>query len=387
VHSDPGFGQPATKRVKRYSAVLAATSIGVLTLVSFGSIASAHGHGGNGGGGTTTTTTPPPTTTTAPPTSTLLEGAYINAADPSGVGAFGVTTGTKPTIASEYLPASSGWSGMDGSGGSLSWMFSPSQGGWTGTGYTLSLGVPMIPTNAAGKAQGTLAIGAEGSNPYRAYFATLADTLIAAGEGNAYLRLGWEFDGNWYAWDALTPTAEKNYAAYFDNIVTTMRAARVTGDPAPNFSFVWNPDGAAFIGGSSGGASYNVELAYPGAAYVTDVALDIYDESWNTPFTPANAWATTTLPALQAAQTFAKTEAKPMAIAEWGVTLTTEGSGLGDDPLYMNDMIVWMKNPANNVVYESYFDNDTIPDGGDTNAQLTGGDFPKSLAGFMADLG
>ena len=35
--------------------------------------------------------------------------------------------------------------------------------------------------------------GATGA--YNAYFVTLAQTLVAAGESDAYLRLGWEFDG------------------------------------------------------------------------------------------------------------------------------------------------------------------------------------------------
>jgi hypothetical protein len=47
-------------------------------------------------------------------------------------------------------------------------------------------------------------------------------------------------------------------------------------------------------------------------------------------------------------------------------------------------MVAWMK--ANGVAYETYFDYNTIPFGGDTNALLTGGDFPNSLAAFIADV-
>ena len=90
-----------------------------------------------------------------------------------------------------------------GPGGSLAWLTDA----WAGKGYTLSLGVPIIPTDSSGVAQGTLAAGATGA--YNSYFVTLAQTLVAAGEGNSYLRLGWEFDGNWYpSWDADTPAAE-----------------------------------------------------------------------------------------------------------------------------------------------------------------------------------
>ena len=60
-----------------------------------------------------------------------------------------------------------------------------------------------------------------------------------------------------------------------------------------------------------------------------------------------------------------------------------DGHGLGDDPLYVNNLIAWMKNPANDVAYESYFDFD-VP--GQVDA-ITDGNFPNSLAAFSADLG
>ena len=314
---------------------------------------------------------------TAPLSSTSLhQGAYVGPANPAGIASFAGATGTKPTIASDYLPASSGWSGMDGANGSLSWLFAQ---GWEGTGYTLSLGVPIIPTNAANTPVGSLAAGATGA--YNAYFVTLARTLVAAGESNTDLRLGWEFDGNWYAWDALTPAAESNYAKYFQQIVTAMRSV-----PGEAFKFVWNPDASAFVG-QSVVSNYSVDLAYPGSAYVDYVGLDVYDQSWVTPLTPANAWANTTLPALSAAKSFAAAQSEPMAVSEWGVAIRPDGHGLGDDPLYVNNLIAWMTNPTNGVAYESYFNYNTLPSGGDTNAELTGGNFPNSLAAFSADLG
>ena len=50
---------------------------------------------------------------------------------------------------------------------------------------------------------------------------------------------------------------------------------------------------------------------------------------------------------------------------------------------YINQMVSWMENSANNVTYETYFDYD--PSGLDS--QITGGLFPNSLAAFSADLG
>ena len=293
------------------------------------------------------------------------EGVYTGAADPSQIAAFDATTGTHSTIAADYLPTNSGWSGMDGRGGSLRWLFAD---GWTGTPYTLSLGVPIIPTGSAGDPLGTLANGATGA--YNAYFVILARTLVAAGESNAYLRLGWEFDGGWTAWNATTPTSEANFAAYFRQIVKAMRSV-----PGEKFRFVWNPDAEAFST-----RSYNVALAYPGNAYVNVIGLDAYDQAWVTPLTPVNAWNESTLPALVAGERFAVAHDKPLAMDEWGTAIRSDGHGLGDDPLYVGDMIAWMRNPANHVLYEAYFDYD----GRGTNSAITDGRFPNSLAAFRS---
>ena len=179
---------------------------------------------------------------------------------------------------------------MDGAGGSLNWLLQP----WEGTGYTLSLGVPMIPDSSSGTAVGTLAEGATGA--YNSYFVTPGpDAGQPTVPSNAYLRLGWEFDGSWMPWSATTPGAEASYASYFQQIVTAMRSV-----PGAAFRFVWNPDAVAFT--ESG---YSVAAAYPGNAYVDVIGLDAYDQTWVTPQTPANAWSSTTLPRLTAAQQFA----------------------------------------------------------------------------------
>ena len=54
---------------------------------------------------------------TMAPKQHLLQGAFVDEFDPAGLAAFGHETGTTPNIATAYLPASSGWVGMDGTGG------------------------------------------------------------------------------------------------------------------------------------------------------------------------------------------------------------------------------------------------------------------------------
>jgi beta-mannanase len=199
--------------------------------------------------------------------------------------------------------------------------------------------------------------------------------MVAAGEGNSYLRLGWEFDGNWYAWQAQTATDEANYASYFRQIVTAMRSV-----PGAAFNFVWNPDASAFVSTSD-----SVTAAYPGNAYVDVIGLDLYDRSWASPATPQNAWTSTYLPELTAAESFAQSEDKPIALCEWGAQFGS--NGLGDDPYYINSMINWMSISSNDVAYESYFNGDTTAVGGSSDSNLDGGSFPDSLSAFTADLG
>ena len=280
---------------------------------------------------------------------------------------FANATETSPTLATDYLPGNSGWSGMDGAGGSLNWLLGP----WEGSGYTLSLEIPIIPTNSSGTAVATLAQGATGA--FNSYYVTLAQTLISPGDLNAYLRLGWEFDGSWMPWNATTPAAEASYASYFQQIVTAMRS--ISGAA---FRFVWNPDAGAFT--ESG---YSVAAAYPGNAYVDVIGLDTYDQSWATPPTAANAWSSTTLPSLTAAQEYASAHGKPVAFTEWGLSIRSDGHGLGDDPYYIDHMVSWMQTASNDVAFESYFDCNA----GGVNSLMTGGLFPNGLAAFSSELG
>ena len=55
----------------------------------------------------------------------LQQGAYDATPTPSGMAAFAQQTDSSPTVATDYLPGNAGWSGMDGSGGSLNWLLAP----------------------------------------------------------------------------------------------------------------------------------------------------------------------------------------------------------------------------------------------------------------------
>jgi hypothetical protein len=294
---------------------------------------------------------------------TVQLGDFAGSGDTQGLANFASITGTHPVLASDYLLRTSGWDGMDGGGGSEDWML----GQWRNSGYRLVLGVPILP----GGSGGTLAAGAAGA--YNAYFAILAQTLVTDGAANAILRLGWEFNGTWYPWSVASNADAQNFASFWRQIVTTMRTV-----PGQQFKFLWNPNGG-------GPSSWNLELAYPGSAYVDYIGTDIYDQYWGSSPTPQASWDTAVNQTwgLNWLVSFAAAQGRAIAIPEWSVDFRSDGHGMGDDPNFINQFANWIA--ANNVAFTCIFSyNDTA--GGQDN-DITDGRFPNALAAFRADFG
>ncbi|MGA2037064.1 MAG: hypothetical protein ABSH04_05710 [Acidimicrobiales bacterium] len=301
--------------------------------------------------------------------SSIAQGVYTGAGNTSGVASFAATTGVHVSIASDYLDGSS-WGAMVGSPGSPPWVLMK----WQGTAYQMVVGIPMNPN--AGPNSTVLANGAAGA--YDSYYTTLAQNAVALGLGNTIWRPGWEFDQQLVTTDA----DAINYAAYYRNIVDTMRSV-----PGQSFKFTW--DGA--LDGTSNGNAWSTLDAYPGDGYVDYVALDFYDQTWTSscglPFdntmTQAQescAWSEDQSLSLARLSSFASAHSKPVAFPEWGVISRSDGHGGGDDPYWMTNFTSWMTNPANNVAFASYFD---FNSGGDSI--LT--DYPASLAVYQQALG
>jgi hypothetical protein len=283
-------------------------------------------------------------------------GDYAGSANPSRVAQFGSDTGASLSLATDYLDRSSDWGALESAAGIGVWSSSP---------YRLVLGVPMLPD----RGRATLARGARGA--YDSHFVTLAENLVNAGEGNAYLRLGWEFNGTWYKWRVKNARGAAHFAAYFRNIVTSMRSV-----PGQAFKFVWNPNA-----GSSHG-NFSPAQAYPGNAYVDYIGTDLYDESWVQPLTPQNAWAAQLSASwgLNWLAGFAAAQGKPIVFPEWGVAIRSDGHGLGDDPYFIDQFASWIT--SHNVAWTNIFSFD-----GDQTDDITDGSFPNALAAFEADFG
>jgi hypothetical protein len=306
-----------------------------------------------------------PTSASAPHTArTMPLGVFAGSGEPAAIAAFASVTGTHPTLASDYLLQNGGWDAMDGAGGSENWMLDQ----WRNTGYRLVLGVPIIPAGTGA----TLAEGAAGS--YDRYFTALAQTLVANGAADAILRLGWEFDGTWYPWSVTNDSDAANFAAYWRHIVGAMRAV-----PGAQFSFSWNPNG----GGST---NWDLELAYPGSAYVDYIGTDVYDEYWGSPSTPQASWnnALNQQWGLNWLVSFATREGRPIAIPEWSVTYRSDGRGLGDDPYFIDQFASWIA-ANDDVAFTCIFTYDDSSGG--QNNDITDGQFANALAAFRSTFG
>jgi beta-mannanase len=282
-------------------------------------------------------------------------GDYAGEGNPAGVASFAAATGTHITYATDYLDKGSGWASMDSATNIKAWSSSP---------YRLAIGVPILPS------VGTLAQGATGA--YNQYFTILGENLVAYHEADAILRLGWEFNGNWFTWSVGTSTDAANFVGFWRQIVTTMRAV-----PGEKFKFMWNPNGPS-------PTTYTPQQAYPGNAYVDYIGTDVYDNFWGTPFTPSVSWAHQLSQqwGLDWLATFAAEQNKPIAIPEWSDEYRTDGHGLGDDPLFIDNMADWF------VVNDVAFANVWTYDSSSTyRNNLLDGTFPKALAEFKADFG
>jgi hypothetical protein len=265
----------------------------------------------------------------------------------------------------------------------------------------LILAVPILagPPDRGGPTRGTIDLGIPVSlkdgaaGKYNRHFKQLAENLVANQLTDAVLRPGWEFNGGWYAWAAKGHA--KEFAAYWRQIVTTMRAVPGT----ERLTFCWNP--------TLGDQDFPADQAWPGDEYVDFVGVDVYDETWNKDTYP---WPATASAAEISARRrkvwdewimhsprglafwtkFAQKHGKPLAIPEWGLNRRADGHGGGDNPWFVERMHAFVTDRANRVAFHCYFDVN-VP-GEDHRHQLSPGldekgrpdrtEYPNSAAAF-----
>jgi hypothetical protein len=289
-------------------------------------------------------------TIAAPAASGAALGVYTGAANPSGITSWGDWLEREPTYAVDFL-ASDTWNEISDP---IWWL-----DGWQGSPYHVVYSVPMVPSDGS-----TLSEGATGA--YDHHFTRLAQNLVNYGFGDSTIRLGWEFNGNWFAWAASSDPAA--FITYWQRIVTAMRAV----DGAA-FRFDWNP---------IAGGDYPADLVYPGDDWVDVIGLDVYDQGWWAGWEdPANRWnELVNKPyGLQWHRDFALAHGKPVSFPEFGLSDSPAHHGGGDDPYFVERMYEWIGQSKDNVEYYAYFEF-AGPIG---NSALTSGSFPVASARFQ----
>jgi hypothetical protein len=199
---------------------------------------------------------------------------------------------------------------------------------------------------------------------YNTYFQQIGKSLVSHGFANAYLRIGWEFNGGWYPWAA--KSSPSLWIQGFQQAVTSLRSV-----PGQHFTIVWNT--ALFM------QQFWPSYAYPGDSYVDAIATDAYNVSYDYGYTvPTSRWNSVNNDSwgVAAVVAFAKLHNKPYAFPEWGTGFKSDGHGGGDDPMFLANM----QPVVSNALYESYWDYPAS----DYNALLSNGVLNKT--GAMAAL-
>jgi hypothetical protein len=191
--------------------------------------------------------------------------------------------------------------------------------------------------------------------------------LIETGHADAILRIGWEFNGGWYPWTARgKPQA---FAAAWRRAAIALRST-----PGARFRFDWCP---TTVDGPT-------EQAWPGDDVVDYIGLDVYNQSWPALPDPQQRWDWLMHhPAgLAWHRDFARAHGKMRSFPEWGTGNRPDGHGGGDDPLFVRNMLGWMRDPTPPVFYACYWNYPAS----DYNAKLIDGKFPRAAAALHAGL-
>lgn len=183
------------------------------------------------------------------------------------------------------------------------------------------------------------------NNAFDALYAAFGSTLVQRGQGDAIIRLGWEFNARWVPWHAVDDPA--SFRRYYKNVVRAMRTV-----PGQSFKFDWcvwcNPVHMS-----------DPTLAYPGDEFVNFIGIDVYDlpsgltdqeriDSWKVKANGAQG--------LDYWQSFAASHGKRTSIPEWGLVTTGYFDGGGDSPYFVDKVTKWADN--NNSAYHCYFNTD-----------------------------
>lgn len=287
-------------------------------------------------------------------------GVYRAAAEPLSTNDFGRWLGRQPVFALDFL-AEESWKQIS----FPAWW----AGGWENSRYRMVYSVPMLPVDGVS----TLRNGAAGK--YDKFFKKMAKVFVDHGQGNAVIRLGWEMNGDWFAWSA--KGNEAAFVTYWKRIVKQMRSVK-----GAKFKFEWSP--------VFGPTAADPETLYPGNAYVDYIGLSVFDQGYYTGWTdPDRRWHEMVLGfryGLLWHRDFAAQKGKKLTYPEWGVITRSDGHGGGDNPTFIQRMYTWFRANKRDIAYQIYFDPKpgslatSYPRSAATFRKLFSRNFPKGRA-------
>jgi hypothetical protein len=215
-----------------------------------------------------------------------------------------------------------------------SYLFSSNQG----TPYTKIFGIPPIP-EGEGANMADCAAGAY-NDKWREFGQNIQNAGIA---DETVIRLGWEFNGDWYVWQATNPG---QFAECWRQVVSSAEST------APALLWDWN------VNRGKGTSVFDARDAYPGDDYVDIVGVDSYD-AWPG-VTDEASWAThySAQFGLKFWSDFARSHGKKLSVPEWGIYPGNAGPNGGDNPYYIEKMAEFFRSEGSHLAYECYFNED-----------------------------
>lgn len=210
--------------------------------------------------------------------------------------------------------------------------------------YALSLAQPLY-------AQGQTVKDCASEAEIRAFLQALG---TAWPRKDAFLRLSWEFNGDWYPW-AQRPGDEEDFKNCWK------KWHRLAKEASPDYKLVWNPNCETNTG-------IDPTKFWPGKDYVDAAGPDYYGWSDlghnNLPRDPnANSWTGGPL-GINAWRTWVASQGVPFAVPEWGIKDGDWGWASPDYIQQMRDHFELAAQSPTGLAYESYFDAGGSPDFG-----------------------
>ncbi|MBX6388563.1 MAG: hypothetical protein IRZ08_06115 [Frankia sp.] len=203
---------------------------------------------------------------------------------------------------------------------------------------------PLFPPASEGSSEpGNLQDCAAGA--YNSRWEEFGRWLVRMGRPDTFVRLGWEFNGDWYDWRASNPQA---WIACFRNAALAIKRT----DPAVRIDWNFNAHDTQVPGVP------NAFALYPGDDVVDVIGVDSYDHFPPSPDAAAFDRQCNGEDGLCRAISFARQHNKLFSVPEWGVV--GDHGGGGDNPIYIQKMHDLFVRNADILAYEAYF-NDAVP--------------------------